>query len=355
MPSGRTVGAFAHNFRLYLRGVLFRNLIFNRRGNQHVALLEKHVTRTHFRSATRIILQRLLLCADPVDHLGHVESVFVVETAADIGKSDDFVTGFLHQVRGHRANVAEALNDDPRRFFFHAELCQRLVPANHHAASRRFAASARAAQFNRLAGYDRRRRLPMMHRVRIHHPGHRLLARAHIRRGNIALRPKPIDQFGGIAPRQTFQLAARHLARIADNSALSSAKRNIHHRTLPRHPRRQRAHFVQRNVRRKSNSALSRSAHRRMKHAVPGENLQVAVVQSHRNVERDFLARIFQIPVYSLLQTQLLRRYLKTRFGVLVDIHLFRGRQLRHAGLSLFIHFTLRRAPMALPVLKFRF
>jgi len=212
-----------------------------------------------------------------------------------------------------------------RRFFFHAELCQRLVAANHHAASRCFAASARAAQFNRLARYHRRRCLPVVHRVCVHHPGHRLLARAHIRRGNIALRPKPIDQLGGIAPRQTLQFAARHLARITDNSALRPAKRNIHHRTLPRHPRRQRAHFIQRNVRRKSNSALARSAHRRMKHAIPGENLQVAVVQSHRNVQRDLLARIFQIPVNSLLQTQLLRRYLKTRFRVLVDIHLFRA------------------------------
>ena len=71
-----------------------------------------------------------------------------------------------------------------------------------------------------------------------------------------------------------------------------------------------------------------------MQHAVPGEHFQLAIVHSDRNVQRDFLAGIFQIAIDPLFEPQFLRRHFKTRFGVLVDIHFFRYWGLRHANIS---------------------
>ena len=141
MRSGGAVGAFAENFRLYLIGIFFGNLIFNGCGNDDIAGLKKNVARTHFRSAGREILQGFFLPVNPVHHFRNVETVFVVQTAADVGKSHDFVAGLLHQFRGERAHVAEALNDYPAALFFEAQLGDGFVAAHHHAAAGGFAAA----------------------------------------------------------------------------------------------------------------------------------------------------------------------------------------------------------------------
>src|SRR5712692_10077087 len=72
-----------------------------------------------------------------------------------------------------------------------------------------------------------------------------------------------------------------------------------------------------------------------MQNAVSGEYFQRSIVHSDGDVERDFLARIFQIPVEALLESQFVGGDFKTRFRVLVDIHLFRYWRLRHAKFSL--------------------
>src|SRR5581483_4765410 len=118
---------------------------------------------------------------------GNIEAVFVVKTPADIRESDDFVAGLLHQAGGHGADIAEALNDDPRALLLQAQLSHRFVYADHDAAAGRFAAAARAAEFNGLARADGSGGLPHVHRVGVHDPGHALLASASPRRGYVAL------------------------------------------------------------------------------------------------------------------------------------------------------------------------
>src|SRR3989442_12768315 len=71
-----------------------------------------------------------------------------------------------------------------------------------------------------------------------------------------------------------------------------------------------------------------------MQHSIPDENLELAIVQSDGDVESNFLARILQITVQALLQPEFLRRHFKTRFRVLIDVHLLRGRGLRHTRVS---------------------
>src|ERR1700676_2192761 len=61
LPGGRSVGAFAQNFGLYLVRILFGNLIFDSRGNRNLARLKQYVAGGHLGSAARKILQRLFL------------------------------------------------------------------------------------------------------------------------------------------------------------------------------------------------------------------------------------------------------------------------------------------------------
>ena len=71
-----------------------------------------------------------------------------------------------------------------------------------------------------------------------------------------------------------------------------------------------------------------------MQHAVPRKNFQLPVVHSHGDVQRNLFARPLQKTVQALLESQFARGYFKARFRVLVDIHLFRHRGLRHAKFS---------------------
>src|SRR5260221_6444545 len=103
LPGGGPVGALTKNLALPLVSVLFGDLVFDGRGDKHTARLEENVARAHLGAASREVLQRFLLSVNPVDHLGYVEAVLVVQTTADIGKADDFIAGFLHQVRRKRA------------------------------------------------------------------------------------------------------------------------------------------------------------------------------------------------------------------------------------------------------------
>ena len=57
-----------------------------------------------------------------------------------------------------------------------------------------------------------------------------------------------------------------------------------------------------------------------------------AAIERDRNVNRDFLAGIFQVAVDSVFQTQFLRGDFETRFGGFVDIQLI-VRNRRHDNL----------------------
>src|SRR5579864_4569544 len=84
----------------------------------------------------------------------------------------------------------------------------------------------------------------------------------------------------------------------------------------------------------KADSTFAGAANSGMKNAISSEDFQRAIVHTHRNVQRDFFARVFEIPVQALLETQLIGRNFKTRFRVLVDIHFFRCGRLRHETFS---------------------
>ena len=72
------------------------------------------------------------------------------------------------------------------------------------------------------------------------------------------------------------------MRRVADHAALAAAERQLRDRALPRHPRRQRRHFVERDVGVIADAALGRAERDVVLHAVAGEDLDLAVVHLDR-------------------------------------------------------------------------
>src|ERR1051325_11647271 len=94
------------------------------------------------------------------------------------------------------------------------------------------------------------------HRDRVHDPRHCLFVGVDVRRGNIAIRPDDRSDLESVTSRQSLQLRSRKTLRITNHAALAAAIRNTDSGALPRHPRRQRLHFIERNVWMIANAAL---------------------------------------------------------------------------------------------------
>src|SRR5271157_424214 len=334
LPGGGAVGTFAKDFGLDLMSILLGDLVLNRGGDEHIARLKENVAGAHLGAAAGKFLQGFFLGVDPVDDFGNVEPFFVVEAAADVGETNDFVAGLLHQVSGKGTHVAEALNDDASGFFLHAELGHGLVHADHHATAGGFAAATRAAEFDGLTGNDGGRGLAGVHGVCIHDPSHGLLVGADVGSGNVALWAKPIRKFSGVAAGEALKFPAGQFAGIADDAAFGAAERNVHHGALPGHPGREGADFIEADVGSKTDAALAGTSDRGMKDAVTDENFELAVVHADGDVKGDFLIGIFKVTIDTLFKAQFVRGHFKTRFGVLVNIHFLRHKRLGHAKVS---------------------
>ena len=115
-----------------------------------------------------------------------------------------------------------------------------------------------------------------------------------------------------VAARDALQFAVRKQVGIADHAALGAAERDVDHRALPRHPRSQRAHFVERHVGRVANAALARAARDRMLHAIAGEHFEPPVVELHRNVDGDLARRRAQHFLHAVVEAQTARRLRRT-------------------------------------------
>ena len=332
---GGPVGAFAENPGLHLMGVLVGDLVFDGRGDCDLAGLEEDIAGAHPGAAGGKVLQRLFLVVDPVHDLGDIEAVFVVEAAGDVREADDLVARLVHELGGHGADVAEALHDDAAARVAHAQLGEGFVAAHQHAAASGFLAAARAAQLDGLAGHDGGGGLVDVHGKGVHDPGHGLLVGAHIRRGHILLRAQPVGQLRGVAAGEALEFAFGHFAGVTDDAALGSAEGNVDDRALPGHPGGQGAHFVERNVGSEADAALARAAHRGVQNAVADEHFELAVVHPHGDVQGDLLAGMFQIAVEALLESEFLRGHFEARFRILVNVHFFRCRRLRHEEFSL--------------------
>src|SRR5205085_6968461 len=89
------------------------------------------------------------------------------------------------EAREVRARVAEAVDGDARVAQRDAPHAAGLAHGVEAAARRRFAAPLRAAQRDGLASDDAQLRVAVNHREGVHDPGHRLLVRVNVGRGDV--------------------------------------------------------------------------------------------------------------------------------------------------------------------------
>ena len=149
---------------------------------------------------------------------------------------------------------------------------------HHDAGAGRLVAEDRAADRDRLAGHDLRHRVADLHRVGVHHPGHRLLVRRHVGGRDVLLRADHRQELGGEAAGQPLELARRHLPRVAADAALGAAVGQAQERALPGHPDRERGALAERDLRVVADAALRRAEHARVLDAIAGEDDAALVV-----------------------------------------------------------------------------
>ena len=175
-----------------------------------------------------------------------------------------------------------------------AEPVARARDDHHDAGAGRLVPEDGAADRDRLAGDDLRDRVAALHRVRVHHPRHRLLVRGHVRRGDVLLRADDRQELGGEPPRQALELAQRERARLAADAALRAAVREAEERALPRHPHRERRALAERHLGVVADAALRRPDDARVLDAVAGKDDAAAVVHADRDRDDRRALRIAQ-------------------------------------------------------------
>ena len=168
----------------------------------------------------------------------------------------------------------------------------------HDAAGRGRRAAERAADLQGLAGDHRRDRVAAVDRVGVHHPGHRALVGADVRRHDVVLRADHRHDLAGVAPGDALELGRGVAARVDRDAALRPAVGQLDHGALPGHPHRQGADLVDVDRRVVPQAALAGSARDVVLHAVPVEQLGGAVVAPQRDRDVDLAARCGQHRVH---------------------------------------------------------
>jgi hypothetical protein len=276
----RAVGPFGHDLGADSRRVLHRDLVLERRRNQHVDVKGPQIV-IRQRVCVREALDGLPLL-DVRAQRREVEAAGVVDAALPVGDRDDPGAEPCQQLGGYRADVAKALDRDGGAVDVESQVLRRLARHDRDAASGRLAAPERPAHFDRLAGDDRGFRMADVHAVGVHDPRHHLIVGVDVGRRHILLRPDEIDDFGDVPAGQRLQLALRHPRRVADDPAFAAAEGDVRDGALPRHPGGERRDLVERDVRVIADAPLRRAERDVVLHTVAGEDLDFPVVHLHR-------------------------------------------------------------------------
>jgi hypothetical protein len=204
-----------------------------------------------------------------------------VHAARDVRDPDDG-GALLGQLGGRdAADVAEALDDAAQVGEAEAESLAGALDDHHDAGAGRLAAEEGPSDRHRLARDDLRHRIPLLDRVGVHHPGHRLLVRRHVRRRDVLLGPDERGQVGREPARDTPDLASRKLARVAADAALRTPVGKPEQRALPGHPHRERGALAEIHLGVVADAALRRAEHRGVLNAVGRERANGPVVELH--------------------------------------------------------------------------
>ncbi len=217
--------------------------------------------------------------------MGEIEAVHVVDPPGDIRDGHHLGSASGDLARSDAADVPETLDDEALLGERPSEALARALDHHHDAGAGRLAAKHRAADRDRLPRDDLGHRVPHLHRVRVHHPGHRLLVRGHVRSRDVGLWADEPQQLRRVAPGQALHLAGRHLPGCAANAALRAAVRQSEERALPGHPHRECSALTEGHVVVVADAALGRAEHARVLDAVGREDAPRVVVHPHRDAD----------------------------------------------------------------------
>ncbi len=236
----------------------------------------------------------------------HVDAIGIVDGAMNVAEAHDLASRLVQELRGDRADVAEALHDDPRALEGHLLRVAGLARDDKDAAPRRLDAPRAAADRDGLAGDDAMNAVAVVHGERVHDPRHDLRVGVDVGRRNIHLGADHPGDLSGVAAREPLQLGHRELRRIEDDAALAAAEGDVHHGALPRHPHRQRPHLVERDMLVVADAALGRAAIGVVLHTIAGEDLNGAVVHAHGEANGNLTLGLAQDGAHRLGQIETL-------------------------------------------------
>src|SRR5687767_234780 len=128
--------------------------------------------------------------------------------------------------------------------------------------------------------------------VLVHHPCHNLGSRVYVGRRDIDIWSDEVSDLAHVAPAQALQFTYAHALGIADDTTLSTAKRDVDDRCLPRHPRGERPNRVERFLRMKPQSSLARASCRVVLHAEPGKDTGTSVIHSDGDADSVLVERL---------------------------------------------------------------
>ena len=285
---------------------MFADLVLDRGRDEDVAVeLEQLGIRDPFgprepRDSSRFPLVRV----DAV----RIEPLRVRDRPARIGQPDNDGAELVHELRREAARVAEPLDHDSCALEVHAQVLRRLDDRVDGAACRRLVAALASSDGERFPGHDGERRIAVMHRVRVHDPGHRLSVGVDVGSRDVAIGTDQQLDLGGVAARERLQLLRAHALRIADDAAFRPAVGDADDGALPRHPHRQRLDLVQGHRRVVADATLARTACRVVLHAVAREDLHDAVGHAHREMHRQLTLRRAEDPPHVRVEMELVRR-----------------------------------------------
>ena len=214
---------------------------------------------------------------------GDVQPGFRVKPPGHVRDRDDLGAERVELVGGDPTDVAESLDDAPLLGELPAELGAGSHDDHHDPDSGRLVPEDGAADRDRLPGDDLGHRVAPLHRVRVHHPGHRLLVRGHVRRGNVLLRPDHRQEIGGEATRQPLDLGEGQRARVAADSSLRPAVGEAEQRAFPGHPHGERGALAEGHLEVVADPALRRPEDARVLDAISGEHDPVPLVHPDRD------------------------------------------------------------------------
>ncbi len=238
--------------------------------------------------------RRKRFSATQLERLADVDPIAVDDAAGDVAERDDGGAALVELLGDHAADVAKALDCHPRGGDAAAEPLHHRLGADRRPHARRRFAALGAAEHDRLAGDDPRRRLADVLAVGVHEPRHLALARRHVGGGYVLIGADHRHQLAGEATSGPLHLGGRETVGVAADAALGAAEGQAEQSALEAHPERQGGALAERDAGRVAYAALGRAEREGVLDPVAGEALDLAAVAADREVDDDRAARLQQ-------------------------------------------------------------